>query len=383
MLTIYNEIQDYVLSHKDETINLLIALTEIPAPTGDEGLRAAFILNWLKEKGIDGAFTDEAGNVICPYAFTEEQQQNLLVVMAHMDTVFTEKEPFRVVEDGAFLRAPGIGDDTANLVNMLMTIKFLWERKERIQQKYGVLFVANVGEEGLGNLKGSRAIYNAYKEHIKMWVSIDLYYNCLYNSAVGSHRYEVKVKTKGGHSFGDFGNANAIAELSHLVHRLYQQQVPTFAKTTYNVGMIQGGTSVNTIAQEASMLYEFRSESEEGLRQMKESFDRIIEEATKRGVAVQMTELGIRPGNGDIDVEKEEKLCNIMKRSIAKYYDGPVKMGSASTDCNIPLSKGIPAACFGAVMGDGLHTKEEWIEKDSMVPGQMIALDVILSIMTI
>lgn len=380
MKEIYKKIPFYAEKHKEETITFLKELTSIPAPTGKEEKRAAYILDWINRQGIPGAYIDEAGNVICLLAQKEEQKKHLCVVNAHMDTVFTEEMPFPVIEDDGLLKAPGIGDDTANLVNMLMTLKFIWENREELELSYGLLFVANVGEEGLGNLKGSWAIYHAFGTRIRRWTAVDLYLDALYNSAVGSHRYRITVQTAGGHSFGNFGNANAIAKLSAMITKFYQQQVPTFAKTTYNVGMIEGGTSVNTIAQEAACVYEFRSEANDGLLIMKESFERILKECEEDGVKIYVEELGIRPGNGPVDPEEEKELCDIMAAAIQKYYEGEIKTGSASTDCNIPLSKGIPAACFGAVMGDKLHTKEEWIEKESMVTGQMIAIDVILSI---
>lgn len=374
-----DKIIPFVEEHKTETIELLKMLTQIPAPTGKEERRAAFILDWIRQLGIENAKIDEAGNVVCLIAQQKAHREHICVVNAHMDTVFEDEDAFAVREEEGRLLAPGIGDDTANLVNMLMTLKFLWENRDEIRLSYGILFAANVGEEGLGNLKGSWEIYSTYKDTIKRWIAIDLYMDGLYNVAVGSQRYEIQVQTEGGHSFGNFGNANAIARLSELITAFYQQQVPRFAKTTYNVGMINGGTSVNAIAQKAACVYEFRSESNDGLKIMRESFERILEEHQEPDIVISVRELGIRPGNGDMDTAAEEKLCAILRGAIGRHYPGEIHSGAASTDCNIPLSKGIPAACIGSVLGDKLHTREEWIKKESMVPGQKIVIDAVLS----
>ena len=376
-------INSYVESHAQETIELLKALTAIPAPTGDEGWRAEFCRNWLQSQGVEDVIQDQAGNVICLYGSSKDC--DLLVVSAHMDTVFADTQ-IEVQEADGKLYAPGIGDDTANLVNMLMTIKFLTEHlviPEGEKLKMGILFAANVGEEGLGNLKGSRSIFEAYQDRIRYWISFDLYYNTIYDHAVGSQRYQVTLRGKGGHSYRDFGNANAVAQAADIVHELYQQEVPTEAKTTYNVGKMQGGTAVNAIAEEAEILYEFRSQSNECLQKMEQNFCNILQKHRDAGEDVSMEILGMRPGNGKVDPKGQQRLNDCALTAIGKYYAGTVSVGAASTDCNIPLSAGIPAVTMGTVLGAGLHTKEEWIEKDSMIPGQKMAIYAVLLAMNL
>lgn len=238
---------------------------------------------WLHKQGATEAFIDEVGNVVYPYQC--ETEQKLTVVMAHMDVVCQDTEELPLKEADGYLIGPGVRDDTANLVNMLMAIKFLFSHEaEKLcdkaasalcgRRENGILFVADVGEEGLGNLKGSRQIWKDYGSRIDRWICFDLNYNVIYNRAVGSRRYRISVHSEGGHSYKDFGKENAIVRLAEVITELYQVALPQNARVTYNVGRIEGGTTVNTIAQEASMLYEFRSESEEAMQFM-ENFCRI------------------------------------------------------------------------------------------------------------
>lgn len=385
-------ISAFVETHHEETIELLKELAAIPAPSCKEEKRAVFIKNWLIQQGTAGVTIDDAGNVVYLYSGqvngdpvseilqNEEKEKpdgQLTVIMAHMDVVFPDTEPFHVKEQDGKLFAPGVGDDTANLVNLMMTVKFLTE--QQVLSDTPILFVANTGEEGLGNLKGSREIWRVYGSRIKQWISLDLYLNGLCSSAVGSQRYQVTVKTRGGHSYEDFGEENAIAQMAEMISDLYQQKVPTETKTTYNVGMIEGGTSVNTIAQSATMAYEFRSESADCLKRMEESFEAVIAKHQRSGKDIAVKTLGIRPGKGDIDEEKQEALVQRCLSVMKKHYDGDIIVEAASTDSNIPLSNGVPAVTIGTVMGGQLHTREEWIETESMKEGQALAIEMALT----
>ena len=174
-----------------------------------------------------------------------------------------------------------------------------------------------------------------------------------------------------------------MAQAADIVHELYQQEVPTEAKTTYNVGKMQGGTTVNAIAEEAEILYEFRSPSNECLQKMEQNFCNILQKHRDAGEDVSMEILGMRPGNGKVDPKGQQRLNDCALTAIGKYYAGTVSVGAASTDCNIPLSAGIPAVTMGTVLGAGLHTKEEWIKQDSMIPGQKMAIYAVLLAMNL
>ena len=363
-------IEKFVEEHKEETLEMIKTLAAIPAPSGKEEKRAEFVLKWLKNHGAEEAFIDAAGNVI--YQYPADAKGRLTVVTAHTDVVFRDETPLPIADQGSLLVGPGVRDDTANLVNMLMGIRYLLEHK--IPADNPILFAAVVGEEGLGNLKGSRQIWDTYGNQIDQWVSFDLNYDIIYNRAVGSHRYRITIYTEGGHSYKDFGNQNAIAQLAELVTELYQIPASVDPKVTYNVGVIEGGTSVNTIAQEAHMLYEFRSDSQDELKKMEKIFKDILQKHQQMGKQICCETVGIRPGNGEIDQKKQMALEALGLKVIKKYYDRNVEMQSGSTDCNIPLSHGVPSICIGTAMGEKTHTRQETVQKESLVTGQKIAL---------
>lgn len=360
----------YLADHEEFTRDLLFQLCAIPAPSNHEELRAEFIKKWLEDLGAEGVYIDPALNVVYPYQC--ENKNELLVIMAHTDTVFPDLEPFTVKVEGNVASCPGIGDDTANVAILLTLIKYVIENK--LNAPKGVVFVLNAGEEGLGNLKGSRQIVKDYEGRISEFVSLDGSYTGVCNGAVGSMRYNVEVKTEGGHSYGSFGNRNAIQRLAAIIEKLYQVEVPHDgnSKTTYNVGMISGGTSVNTIAQQAEMLYEYRSDSRKCLEIMGQNFNKIIEEAKKDCLSLTVTVLGERPCMGDVDADRQAALLNKTMEAIATRYDKEVATYPGSTDCNIPFSVGIPSVCFGGYIGKGAHTREEHIYLDSMPVGTEI-----------
>ena len=220
--------------HNAETLDLLRTLGRIPAPSHHEEKRAAFVKDWLEAQGAEGVYIDEALNVIYPVGVTADNP--VAVIMAHTDIVFPDTESLAMREEAGRLYAPGIGDDTANLVNLLMAAKYV--AAHRPDPKLGVLIVANSCEEGLGNLKGSRQIMKDFEGRVTELISLDGGLDSVVNNAVGSHRMKVTITAQGGHSYGAFGNTNAIVQMAEMIGRLYEKQVPTKAKTTYNVGVI-------------------------------------------------------------------------------------------------------------------------------------------------
>ncbi|WP_330605402.1 M20/M25/M40 family metallo-hydrolase [Gehongia tenuis] len=274
------------------------------------------------------------------------------------------------------MHCPGVCDDTANLAVLMMMAKYVTQRG--LRPKQGLLFVANSCEEGLGNLKGSRQIMKDYGERIQAVFSFDGGYTGISNNAVGSTRYRVEVKTEGGHSYGSFGNRNAIAYLASMIQTLYNMKVPTKAKTTFNVGMISGGTSVNTIAQQAEMLYEYRSEDRECLAVMERMFGAVVEAYRAMDIEVNVEILGQRPCKGDVDEAEQERLTKKCLDIVAEYVGSVPECSAGSTDCNIPLSLGIPAVCVGVCHGQGAHTREEWLEISSLKAGSRVGAALIL-----
>ncbi len=368
-------ILQYIEAHEDEAFELLVELAQIPAPSNQEEKRAEFIKSWLEAQGAEGVYIDEALNVIYPVGVTETNP--LVVVAAHSDVVFGDLEPLPLVVEDGLIKCPGVGDDTANLVMLLMAAKYIAEQKI-LPKKGGLLLVANSGEEGLGNLKGSRQLVKDFGYRMKEFISFDCTAHALINGAVGSKRFKVEVKTEGGHSFSDFGNKNAIAYLSAMIQDLYQIQVPEKGITTYNVGTISGGTSVNTIAQQAEMLYEFRSDEKESLEIMEEKFNVVVESYREKGIDVHVTVVGERPCSAQVDEIVQGEMAERVIAAISRYFGWEPTASKASTDCNIPLSMGIPAVCTGCILGQGAHTREEYVEIDSLLPGLKVAFELIL-----
>ena len=368
-------ILQYIEAHEDEAFELLVELAQIPAPSNQEEKRAEFIKSWLEAQGAEGVYIDEALNVIYPVGVNETNP--LVVVAAHSDVVFGDLEPLPLVVEDGLIKCPGVGDDTANLVMLLMAAKYIAEQKI-LPKEGGLLLVANSGEEGLGNLKGSRQLVKDFGYRMKEFISFDCTAHALINGAVGSKRFKVEVKTEGGHSFSDFGNKNAIAYLSAMIQDLYQIQVPEKGITTYNVGTISGGTSVNTIAQQAEMLYEFRSDEKESLEIMEEKFNAVVESYREKGIDVHVTVVGERPCSAQVDEIVQGEMAERVIAAISRYFGWEPTASKASTDCNIPLSMGIPAVCTGCILGQGAHTREEYVEIDSLLPGLKVAFELIL-----
>ena len=364
--------------HFEEQLALLKVLAAIPAPSHQEEKRAAFIRNWLISQGAAEVITDPALNVVLPFGC--EGRNDIRVYMAHTDVVFPDTDPLPVREEGGRLYAPGVGDDTANVSALMMCAKYILSHPGCLKEP--VLLVFNSCEEGFGNLKGVRQIMTDYAGRVAELISFDLEYTSMVRRAVGSERWLVRAETCGGHSWSAFGNPNAIACLSGLIRKLYQQLLPQIpdTKTSFNVGTIRGGTSVNTIAQSAEMTYEYRSNDHGCLEQMRKQFLSLVEESDSADARFSVEPLGERPCGNAVPEDAHSRLLSRCAAAVQRVTGKVPEYCSASTDANIPLSLGIPATTFGLYLGAKSHTREEYIEIDSLKPGLRIALLVILDI---
>lgn len=371
-------IKEFINLNKEDLFKTIKELAVIPAPSNDEGERAQYCKNWLINKGIKTAYIDEAQNVIVPMNI--ENNNEITVIEAHTDIVFERSVPLNYKDDGKYIHCPGISDDTVSAVVLMKTIEYYYNNNF----DKPVLFVLNSGEEGLGNLRGTRQIFKDFSGRIKQFVTYDSTIPKINTRCVGSHRYLVTVKTEGGHSYTAFGNENAINQLARIVTDIYKIQVPQKenTKTSYNVGTISGGTSVNTIAQQAQMLCEYRSDDIECLDFMKNQFNNIFENAKNNGVNLTVELVGERPCMAnDIDLNKIDMLYNQCARVIESLYnEEKVFQAPGSTDCNIPLSLGVPAVCIGVCNGLQSHTTEERVTKESIPLGLEISINVINTI---
>ena len=365
----------------EEELELLRALARIPAHSGHEERRAEFVRDWWLAQGapVGSVRVDEAKNVILslPAGPHAETDNGIAVFAAHTDVVFPDTEELPLAESEERLLAPGVGDDTANLVGLMLAGRYLL--RNRVPLDRPLLVVANSCEEGLGNLAGTRELFRHYEGRVREFTSFDLYLGMHVVSAVGSHRWKVTCHTQGGHSWEDFGRDNAIEALCSFIEDLYALDLPQKAKTTINVGRFVGGTTVNSIAEEASVLVEYRSASEECLEQMYGKFVVLVEEHLKERTRIDVRLIGRRPASGEtvpqgqaqLVARTDEILCELGGVSRVMHQE-------SSTDANIPFSLGIPAHTVGAVEGDLLHTREEWIEKDSLRRGLAVILALML-----
>lgn len=365
----------------EEELALLRELARIPAPTGHENKRAAFVRDWLLACGApeEELAIDEAKNVVLRLAGADGSRCS--VFSAHTDVVANDEDELPFCEDDERMYAPGVGDDTANLCGLLMATKWLLANKPQL--KHDVYIVANSCEEGLGNLRGTRALMAslaAAGTEVADFTSFDLYLGEHIVGAVGSHRWRATARTRGGHSWEDAGAPNAIEAMARVVEALYAIRLPEGAKTTVNVGTIGGGTTVNSIAAESTSLMEYRSTSQEALEQMRGAFEAAARAAVAPGVALELELIGERPANPAEPPRGQEALAAAGDEAILALGGVQPHRQLSSTDANIPLSLGVAAHTLGAVSGALLHTRDEWIDKASLTPGLALVLGHILQL---
>lgn len=346
----------------------LLALTEtlarIPAPSGEEGRRADFCCRWLAENGIP-AEIDEVGNVIVELG---KKDAPAVLFLAHTDIVFDAFTPLVLRKEGEKLFCPGIWDDTVHVAFLLLCARYM--NNQTLPEGLRFVFAADVAEEGQGNLRGCRALMERYGSSLREVIAFDSNQHTVNTGAIGSSRYRITVESKGGHSFRDFGSENAIALLASLVTRLDGQPLPGQGITTYNFGQIEGGTTVNSIAQRASLLYEYRSDRMANLAFMKRNFEQAAAELRSRMEGTLTVEpLGERPCTGEIDEAVQETLIRRIGDAFLSAGLPEPRQTPGSTDCNLPFSMGIPAVCIGLANGGGAHSTEEYLLPDSIPAG--------------
>ena len=365
----------------------LIELTEIPAPPFMESERGTAYLEKLQELGLESLEIDAVGNVM---GIRPGGNGPLLAVAAHLDTVFPEGTDVRVRREGTRLSAPGIGDDTAGLAVLLAVIRAM--DAAGIQTSGDILFVGNVGEEGPGDLRGIKNLFleGPYSDRIDGFLSVEGGRQVdITNAALGSKRYRVTFSGPGGHSYNAFGLVSPAFAIGNAIRKLSDLEVSEDPKTTYNVGVIGGGTSVNSIPFESWMEVDIRSEERERLASVSETFLELMYEAVAEENAARSTGQG--PIELDIEVigdrpSGEISLDTPLVESTAAAFRAfgiePIYSRS-STDSNIPISLGIPAVTIDrGGMGGRSHSLDEWVdvEKPGTVKGIGLVLTTILAI---
>lgn len=354
-------------SRAEEDRRLLVELTEIPAPPFQEDERARRYAELLREAGVDSVWIDAEGNVIGLRRGTGASDE-VVAVDGHLDTVFPPDTDVSVRVRGDTLFAPGIGDDTQGLVLVLTVLRAL--NTADIETRADVLFIGTVGEEGLGDLRGVKHLFGPDGPGIDRWISIDGGgASRIAHRGVGSHRYRVTVKGPGGHSWGAFGLGNPHHALGEIVHHFVMTADPFTRegpRTSYNVGRIGGGTSVNSIPFESWMEVDMRSISPERLAGVDSIFQRAVAagmnavNALRREgppLELQLDMVGNRP-SGSTPAESP-----LVQRAMAatRYLGVEPELGTGSTNSNTPMSLGVPAITIGrGGGGGGAHSLGEW-----------------------
>lgn len=383
----FKAVNTFLDSDHDRFVRELIELTEIPAPPFKEKARGLAYLEKLKQSGLSSVEMDPEGNVMG--VRKGKGTGPMLAVLAHLDTVFPEGTNVKVKRTGTRLEAPGVGDDTRGLALMLQVIRAM--NAASFETAGDILFVGNVGEEGEGDLRGARYLLTKgkYKDRIKQFVAIDGGEpGPIVNGGLGSKRYRVTFTGPGGHSYGSFGLVSPAFAMGNAISRFGKLSVPSQPKTTFNVGVVSGGTSVNSIPFEVSMDVDMRSESREELNKLVDAFHGVLFAAvdeenrtrsTSQGkIKVEAKLIGDRP-SGETPISSP--FVQTVDAAVRAFGLTP-RYVISSTDANIPISLGIPAVTIGRGKGGRQHSLDEWVdvEKTSSLLSAQVAIVTLLAL---
>ena len=372
----------------DRTVRDIVALTQIAAPSFQEATRAAAFLDMARAHGLQELETDAEGNVTGLRRGIGNGP--LICIAAHLDTVFPPGTDLTVRREGTRLLAPGVGDDTRSLAVLLAWLRAM--DAAGIQTRADILFVADVGEEGPGDLRGMRHLFlrGRYKDRISAFITVDSpEMERIATGGVGSKRYRVTFNGPGGHSYGAFGLVNPMYTMADTIARLSQVKVPARPKTTFSASVTGGGTSINSIPNSVWTEFDLRSEAPEELDRLEQGFLALVREAvaaenaarsTRTGaVAAEIVKIGDRPAG---HTDEDSDLVRLAQAAVAAHGFAP-KCEASSTDANIPMSLGIPAIKIGSGGSGGRgHSLEEWIdvEPEASLRGMSAGLAAVLAV---
>ena len=343
-------------------------LTEIPAPPFGEFARSAWLRQRFTSLGLEDVHADELGNITG--LLYPEREQPLVGVSAHLDTVFPQGTSLETREEANRLYGPGVSDNAAGVVALLAVATAL--KRAQLRPSTNILFIGNVGEEGEGNLRGMRHLFSLpqWRSAIRSLLVIDGAGTDTYvNQALGSRRFEVTFRGPGGHSWSDYGVPNPIVLLSRALARFSELHTPELPRTTFNVGVISGGTSVNSIPESATARVDLRSASMEELQKLEDRLRECVAEAWSEvplsyragepKVTLAIESIGDRPA---AELPANARILEVV-RAVDKHLRIESFPRLASTDANVPLSLGIEATTIGAGGdGGGAHTLREWFD---------------------
>ena len=371
---------DFLKSDTEHTLKEQLEIVQIPAPSNDEGERTADFARRLTEMGYEPTI-DKVGNVYVTIPGTDPAAPTVMVA-GHLDTVFPRSLPLEVKEENGVYRCPGICDDTRALAEVLSLARAF--RQADLKPVGTVILCGNVGEEGLGDLRGVKELFRTLE--IDAFISLDHWgVDEILLDATGSKRYKVTYRAEGGHSFGAFGKPNPIHAMGRAIHSIAQLHGLKEPKTTFNVGVVSGGTSINSIPCEASMLIDIRSNSAQELAKLEATILEMCKAAAPAetehwnhadSVKIDIELLGDRPAGSQ---PHDGLMVNTFAEVLSVFGKKPVISEAGSTDCNVPVSLGVPAAVLGyGGTGGDCHNPDEWYQPDPNYPGPQHTLLMLL-----
>jgi acetylornithine deacetylase/succinyl-diaminopimelate desuccinylase-like protein len=350
------------MSTTDRILDLAVQIQQIPSPTFDESRRAAFIRDQFDAQHLKDVMIDSLGNVYGK--LPGENSEQSLVLTAHSDTVFPSGTDLKIVRGADQIHGPGIGDNSLGIAGL---IGLLWMLREgNISLPGDLWLVANVCEEGLGDLKGMRAVVDRFGDRPLAYIVVEgMALGQVYHRGLGVQRYRITAITEGGHSWVDYGKPSAIHELAEMITKLTTLEIPQEPRTTLNVGVIHGGTSVNTIAAQASLELDLRSVDPSSLSGLVQQVELLVSKSSHSRVDYQIEIIGQRPAG---ELSKKHPLVTLAMDVLKEVGISP-KLNIGSTDANIPLSQGLPSVCIGLTNGKGAHTVNEYIYTQPLEEG--------------
>jgi len=357
------------------TVDLAIAIQQIPSPTFHEGERAACVKELFKRKMLEQVEEDDLHNVYGLYSGNGEGRP--IVISAHLDTVFSPDVDLTVRFEGLNsdirrVYGPGLADNSVGVAGLVMLAQTL--HNNNLSTESDIWLVANVCEEGLGDLRGMRAVVERFGSDAAYIVVEGGSFGLVFHEAIGVNRFLIEVQTPGGHSWGDFGKPNAIHVLSKLVAQISDIEVPTEPKTTFNVGVIEGGTTINTVASHAKCQVDLRSAEKGLLDNLTNEVRRLAEEANDQpNVQISMRQIGERPSGR---LALKTPIVQMAAQALETAGSVPAEFLAGSTDANVPIGLGIPSVCIGLTKSGNTHRTDEFIDI-TMLPkglGQLLLL---------
>jgi tripeptide aminopeptidase len=365
----YRQLDHILLPNIAEwVIQQALSIQRVPAPTFQEKERAVYVADQMKRLGLRDIDLDEKYNVYGRFLGGDSHQPAVMII-AHTDTVFPIQTDLTTKRENGVIYGPGLGDNSVGVAGMLGIAE--WFQKQAIRLPCDLWFVATTGEEGLGDLGGIRAAFERLQTRVKCVINIEgLAFGHLYYAGIAVRRLHITAHAEGGHSWLHFGNQSAIHGLIELSSKILSITPPTSPRTTYNIGMIEGGQSINSIAAQASMWLDLRSEKQESLNTLEQQVRDYLQSCTRPALRFDVEVVGDRPA-GQMAVE-HPLIQGAMQALKLVGVRGVLEVGS--TDGNIPLSKGCPTVTVGVTRGGNAHRLDEYVELEPISAGmQQIA----------